>query len=130
MDQPSFSRRDFLKTLGGAIFVMVGAGRMPAQETAGAFHAPPTPVPQEASAWLHIDDMGKVTVFTGKVEFGQNAQEVKCTKLGAVQSRRWIYVRGGNRFMDWVINKTFNHLFPASELIAEESTLDHTARAA
>lgn len=67
-------RRDFLKRLGGAVFVMIGVGRLRAQETAGSFHAPPTPVPHEASAWLHIDDAGKVTVFTGKVEFGQNAR--------------------------------------------------------
>ena len=29
-------------------------------------------LPQEVSAWIHIDADGKVTVFTGKVEIGQN----------------------------------------------------------
>jgi nicotinate dehydrogenase subunit B len=29
-------------------------------------------VPQELGAWLHIDEAGQVTVYTGKVELGQN----------------------------------------------------------
>ena len=28
--------------------------------------------PQELAAWLHIDEAGQVTVYTGKVEVGQN----------------------------------------------------------
>ena len=28
--------------------------------------------PQEISAWLHIDEKGQVTAYTGKVEVGQN----------------------------------------------------------
>jgi isoquinoline 1-oxidoreductase len=32
------------------------------------------PLPQEISAWLHIGEDGAVTVFTGKVEVGQNAR--------------------------------------------------------
>ena len=31
-------------------------------------------MPQEIGAWLHIDAKGAVTVFTGKVEVGQNAR--------------------------------------------------------
>jgi isoquinoline 1-oxidoreductase len=31
-------------------------------------------MPQELSAWLHIDEKGEVTVYTGKVEVGQNVR--------------------------------------------------------
>src|SRR5579864_7336210 len=32
------------------------------------------PVSQELGAWIHIDQEGQVTVYTGKVEIGQNAR--------------------------------------------------------
>lgn len=49
-------------------------------------------LPESVSAWLHIDEHGAVTVFTGKVEFGQGirtslAQEVAqelCVPLSSV----------------------------------------------
>lgn len=45
-------------------------------------------------------------------EIGQNSEEVKRGKFGAVQSRRSIYVRGSQRWMNWVIGRFFNQLFP------------------
>jgi isoquinoline 1-oxidoreductase len=32
----------------------------------------PQPVPDQVSGWLHIDERGRVTAYTGKVEIGQN----------------------------------------------------------
>jgi isoquinoline 1-oxidoreductase len=65
-------RREFCKALGGGIvvFLLVGDvddvfGLQPGRgRGAGG--------PQELGAWLHIDESGQVTVYTGKVEVGQN----------------------------------------------------------
>ena len=79
------SRREFLKMLGGGLLVVLvtrdalAAPALGARLT-GADPAAPQ-IPEDVSAWLHIDADGAVTVFTGKVEFGQGirtslAQEV------------------------------------------------------
>ena len=47
-----------------------GRGVLDAQESGRNFGG--HQLPQEVSAWIHIDADGKVTVFTGKVEIGQN----------------------------------------------------------
>ena len=62
-------RRDFLRLCGGGLLVCL-AGTAGGQESGHARggHA----LPQEVSAWIHIDTDGTVTVFTGKVEVGQN----------------------------------------------------------
>jgi CO/xanthine dehydrogenase Mo-binding subunit len=76
-------RRDFLKTLGGGLLVCLWAPAAQAQSAAAAIAAAPGSsesgrggggheLPRELSAWLHIDPDGRVTVFTGKVEVGQN----------------------------------------------------------
>ncbi|HEY9427633.1 MAG TPA: molybdopterin cofactor-binding domain-containing protein [Gemmatimonadaceae bacterium] len=74
------TRREFLKVLGGGLVVVL--------VTRDAFAAPamrlqpggaPAPlgdtgsesVAEQIAAWLHIDGDGAVTVYTGKVEFGQ-----------------------------------------------------------
>jgi CO/xanthine dehydrogenase Mo-binding subunit len=54
-------RREFLGTLGGGVLVLI----------APASAASHDPFPPELAAWLHIGADGAVTVFTGKVEFGQ-----------------------------------------------------------
>jgi isoquinoline 1-oxidoreductase len=64
-------RREFLRLCGGGLLVcLAGPGVAMAQESGRRFggHA----LPQEVSAWIHIDTDGAVTVFTGKVEVGQN----------------------------------------------------------
>jgi isoquinoline 1-oxidoreductase len=65
-------RRDFLKTLGGGLLVLLIADHeIEAQESGrrgGGNHELPTNV----AAWLHIAPDGKITAFTGKVEVGQN----------------------------------------------------------
>ncbi len=83
-------RRDFLRVLGGGVLICVAPGITRSQEsgrTAGGHD-----LPQEISAWLHIDSDGKVKAFTGKVEVGQNirtslAQQVAeelCTPFDSI----------------------------------------------
>jgi len=67
-------RRDFFAVLGGGIVVLI-ADDSDAQETGGGQRrGMREPLPQNLSAWLHIGETGAVTVYTGKVEVGQNAR--------------------------------------------------------
>ena len=67
-------RRDFFKLLGAgiAVFSVAAGTRAGAQESGGArgFHG--EEAPKDITSWLHIGEDGGVTVFTGKVEIGQN----------------------------------------------------------
>jgi isoquinoline 1-oxidoreductase len=63
-------RRGFLKVLGGGLLVCLYVPRAVGQES-GRFRGAPE-LPTEISAWLHIGQDGRITVFTGKVEMGQN----------------------------------------------------------
>ncbi len=65
------NRRDFLK-LGGGIFVCLACGGATAQESGRAVGSDREAPPREIGAWLHIAQDGAVTVYTGKVEMGQN----------------------------------------------------------
>ena len=72
--QFDFDRREFFKVLGGGVVVLLLADNA---DGAGIGPAPRTVVaalqrPAEISAWLHIGEDGTVTVFTGKMEVGQN----------------------------------------------------------
>ena len=76
----ALTRRDFLKTLGGGLFVvlavttgMPGAPSM-AQESGGWRRGGRRELPQEIGAWLHIGEDGVITVFTGKVEVGKDVR--------------------------------------------------------
>ena len=63
-------RRDFLKLCGGGLLVLLEGVSGRAQEAGRGFRE--HELPTEVSAWVHIDADGRVTVFTGKVEVGQN----------------------------------------------------------
>jgi isoquinoline 1-oxidoreductase len=63
-------RRDFFKVLGGGIAVFCLLDRSLVGQESGRRHD--QALPQEISAWLHINENGEVTVYTGKVEVGQN----------------------------------------------------------
>ena len=65
-------RRRFLRVLGGGLLVCLAAPDRAAlsQESGRARDA--HELPKDLAAWLHIDKNGRVTVFTGKVEMGQN----------------------------------------------------------
>ena len=66
-------RRDFFKFLGaGVVVVSVLKPAIVAQESGGGRQRRGESLPQQIDAWLHIGENGKVTVYTGKVEVGQN----------------------------------------------------------
>jgi len=66
-------RRDFFKFLGaGVLVVSVLRPAVVAQEFGGGRRRGGESLPKEIDAWLHIAENGKVTVYTGKVEVGQN----------------------------------------------------------
>src|SRR5262249_30846286 len=69
----SLDRRSFLRLFGGGILVAVAAPEAAAfaQESGRGSRGGPE-LPKDLSAWLAIDAEGRVTVFTGKVEVGQN----------------------------------------------------------
>jgi nicotinate dehydrogenase subunit B len=65
-------RREFFKFLGaGVLLVSVLKPAVIAQESGGASQRRGD-LPKEIDAWLHIGENGKFTVYTGKVEMGQN----------------------------------------------------------
>ena len=63
-------RRNFLKLLGGGVLICLAYPSVRAQESGRGFGG--HELPKDIAAWLHIDADGKVKVFTGKVEVGQN----------------------------------------------------------
>jgi isoquinoline 1-oxidoreductase len=65
-----FDRREFFRIAGAGLAVALLADRLAAQppgRRGGGGNRP-----REISAWLHVGEDGGVTVFTGKVEIGQN----------------------------------------------------------
>lgn len=72
-----FDRRQFLKAFSGGIALIVPMSNLVAlaaqqdqgESGQGRFNQR---VPNEIGAWIHIDEKGMVSVFTGKVEIGQN----------------------------------------------------------
>ncbi|HSQ23374.1 MAG TPA: molybdopterin cofactor-binding domain-containing protein [Pyrinomonadaceae bacterium] len=73
----SFDRRDFIKAFGLGIIFIVPVTRALAQQRGqgesgrGGFN---DRLPNDIDAWIHIDEKGEVTAFTGKVEVGQNTR--------------------------------------------------------
>jgi isoquinoline 1-oxidoreductase len=73
----SFNRRQFLKVFSGGIALLVPASNLLAQggqqeqgeSGRGRFDQR---LPNDIGAWIHIEESGTVSVFTGKVELGQN----------------------------------------------------------
>jgi isoquinoline 1-oxidoreductase len=66
-------RRAFCWFLGAGILVFSVAKQSAlAQESGGSSHESGNTLPKEIDAWLHLGEGGKVTVYTGKVEMGQN----------------------------------------------------------
>ena len=72
-----FDRRQFLKAFGGGIALIVPMSNLVArtlqqdQDESGRGRGGQR-VPDQIGAWIHIDEKGMVSVFTGKVEIGQN----------------------------------------------------------
>ncbi len=66
-------RRDFFKFLGaGVLVVSILKTTATPQESGKVRTGKGDSLPQEIDAWLHIGENGRVTVFTGKAEVGQN----------------------------------------------------------
>jgi nicotinate dehydrogenase subunit B len=74
MDNPAFifDRRKFLKLAGGGLIVtFISRDFMPMPGESLSQGSPKVPV-SEVGAWLHIGEDGLISVYTGKVEVGQN----------------------------------------------------------
>ncbi|MBV9471076.1 MAG: xanthine dehydrogenase family protein molybdopterin-binding subunit, partial [Abitibacteriaceae bacterium] len=71
-------RRDFFKVLGGGLVVLcllpdtLTQGAEAQESGGGRRRGGGNAAPQDIGAWLHIGEDGQVTVYTGKVEVGQN----------------------------------------------------------
>jgi nicotinate dehydrogenase subunit B len=65
-------RREFFRFLGAGVLVVSVLKPVTAQESGGARQRRGESLPKEIDAWLHLGESGKVTVYTGKVEMGQN----------------------------------------------------------
>lgn len=66
-------RRDFMRifaAMGGGLLVVTALPRAAAQETGRGGQR--RSAPREIEGWLHIDERGHVTGYTGKTEIGQN----------------------------------------------------------
>jgi isoquinoline 1-oxidoreductase len=75
LHQFNLQRRDFFKVLGAGIAIFtVAANASTAQESGARRHDGDQDQPKDISSWLHINGDGMVTVFTGKVEVGQNTR--------------------------------------------------------
>src|SRR5688500_4235630 len=66
------NRRDFLRFGGAGILICLATQAIGAQETAQGPRMTPQPAPAEVGGWLHIDEQGRITGYTSKVEIGQN----------------------------------------------------------
>jgi nicotinate dehydrogenase subunit B len=64
------NRRDLFKLLGSGLIVGFCVNKGLAQESGRAVNS--ETAANDLASWLHIGEDGKVTVFTGKVEMGQN----------------------------------------------------------
>jgi nicotinate dehydrogenase subunit B len=65
-------RRDFFKFLGAGVLIVCVLKDIHAQESGGDKRGQVASLPKDIAAWLHIGEDGGVTVYTGKVEMGQN----------------------------------------------------------
>lgn len=72
----NFNRRQFLKAFSGGIALIVPVSNLVAhtlqQDQGESGRRSSERIPDDIGAWIHIDEKGTVSVFTGKVEIGQN----------------------------------------------------------
>ncbi len=77
----ALDRRDFLKLVGGGLLVCLARPGL-GQESGGRNIPGSHPLPEDLASWLHIAEDGMVTVFTGKVEMGQNIRTSLAQQIG------------------------------------------------
>lgn len=70
--QFALDRREFFRVLGAGVLVVSVLRTGAAQESGGGAPRRGESLPEEIDAWLHIGENGRITVYTGKVEVGQN----------------------------------------------------------
>jgi isoquinoline 1-oxidoreductase len=68
------TRRNFFRAMGSGLAVWIVDPADAQESGGGARRGMNQQAPTDVSAWLHISEAGAVTVFTGKVEVGQNAR--------------------------------------------------------
>ena len=68
------NRREFFRVMGGGIVVWIIDDSDAQEAGGGARRGQNQAAPTALSAWLHIGETGAITVYTGKVEVGQNAR--------------------------------------------------------
>ncbi len=69
------ARREFFRIFGGGLVIACFLEKGQAAQESGRGGAGFNQrLPQDIAAWLHIDEDGGVTVYTGKVEVGQNSR--------------------------------------------------------
>ena len=76
-------RREFLRVfaaMGGGLVVLASAPAS-AQQESGRGSAPGQAA-NELASWLHLDEHGRVTAYTGKVEIGQNIRTSLAQTIG------------------------------------------------
>ena len=80
-DRVLMERRDFFRVLGGGLFVAIALTERStrsrtrttiSRRRGGGRGGRGRDEARELAAWLHIDEQGRVTAYTGKVEIGQN----------------------------------------------------------
>ena len=91
-ESQALERRDFIKMLGGGIFILFSVNAWP--ELAAQGRGGPS-YPSDFNAYLKIAEDGKVTVYSGKIEMGQGimtslAQEAADELGGAIESIQMI----------------------------------------
>jgi nicotinate dehydrogenase subunit B len=81
-------RRDFLKTLGGGLFVFVTLGE---GEWLVGLEPQRRGYPTDINAYLHIAEDGRVTLYSGKIEMGQGVMtslaQMAAEELGVATER-------------------------------------------
>src|SRR5512137_2271341 len=65
------SRREFLKRLGGGVFIFVALGNLAEAQEGGRPRGGRPGLPTDFNAFLRIGEDGRVTCYTGKIEMGQ-----------------------------------------------------------
>lgn len=67
------TRRELLKVLGNGILVICISPTL-LSSTKAMQRGSGAQVPEDVSAWIHISESGRITVYTGKVEVGQGVR--------------------------------------------------------
>ncbi|GIW95009.1 MAG: aldehyde dehydrogenase [Pirellulaceae bacterium] len=67
-----WSRREFLQAAGGVVVCLLVRPAVAQPPPRGRFFS--GSAPRQIGAWLHLDEKGNVTAYSGKVEVGQNVR--------------------------------------------------------